>query len=102
MAWVYIVECSDGSFYVGSTTDLDRRVWQHQHGEGAAYTRGRRPVSLIWCLAFDRIDEAWALEKQIQGWSRAKRIALIEGRTEDLGWLSGRGDAARKKRGSTG
>jgi putative endonuclease len=102
MAWVYILECSDGSFYVGSSTDLERRVWQHQNGEGAAYTRRRRPVRLVWCLAFDRIDEAWAFEKQIQGWSRKKRRALVEGRTEDLGWLSSRGVAARRKRRSSG
>jgi hypothetical protein len=44
MAWVYIVECRDGSYYVGSTTDLDRRIWQHNEGLGAQYTRHRRPV----------------------------------------------------------
>ena len=45
MAWVYILECSDGSLYVGSTTDVERRVWQHQNGEGAAYTKRRRVES---------------------------------------------------------
>jgi putative endonuclease len=58
-------------------------------------------VRLIWCLPFDRIDEAWALEKQIQGWSRAKRIALIEGRFDYLSWLSSRGHAARRRRTSS-
>jgi putative endonuclease len=98
MAWVYIVECRDGSYYVGSTVDLERRIWQHQEGEGAAYTRHRRPVRLVWTAEFDRIDEAYAMEKRIQGWRRAKRRALIEARTDDLSWLSGRSYAARQRR----
>jgi len=97
MAWVYILECSDGSYYVGSTIDLERRLWQHQNGEGAAYTRHRLPVRLAWSCAFDRVDEAYAFEKRVQGWSRAKRRALIDGRTEDLSWLSSRSDAARRR-----
>ena len=86
MAWPYILECADGSFYVGSTTDLERRVSQHDRGEGADYTkpRRRRPVRLVWAVEFRRRDEAYAYEKRIQGWSRAKRIALIEGRYGDL------------------
>jgi putative endonuclease len=98
MAWVYILECSDGSFYVGSTTDLDRRVWQHQNGEGATYTRRRRPVRLLWSAPFDRIDEAWMFEKQVQGWGRAKRIALIEGRLDDLPSLASRSADALERR----
>ena len=94
MAWVYILRCSDGSFYVGSTTDLDRRVWQHNNGEGAAYTRRRTPVELVWCQVFDRIDEAWAFEKRLQTWSRAKRLALIEGRVDDLPLLASRSHRA--------
>jgi putative endonuclease len=99
MAWTYILECADGSFYVGSTTDLDRRVSEHDLGLGAAYTRlrRRRPVRLVWAAEFDRVEDAFLYEKQIQGWSRAKRIALIEGRLEDLPALSrrrGRGGAA--------
>jgi len=84
MAWTYILECSDGSFYVGSTWDLERRLFQHNAGEGAAYTRRRRPVRLVWAAEFDRIRTAYECEKQIQGWGRAKRLALIEGRLEDL------------------
>ena len=90
MAWVYILECSDGSLYVGSTTDLERRVWQHQNGEGAAYTERRRPVRLVWSAPFDRIDEAWTFEKRVQGWGRAKRLALIEGRVDELPALASR------------
>jgi putative endonuclease len=84
MAWTYILECSDGSFYVGSTVDLERRVSQHDLGEGAAYTRRRRPVRLVWAAQFARVDDAYAFEKQVQGWRRDKRIALIEGRYDDL------------------
>ncbi len=82
MAWTYIIECADGSFYVGSTVDLELRVSQHNLGEGASYTRPRRrrPVRLVWAAELNRVDDAFAYEKQIQNWSRAKRIALIEGR----------------------
>ena len=74
MAWTYIVECKDGSFYVGSTVDLDRRIGEHNEGLGATYTaiRRRRPVTLVWSAQFDRADEAFYYEKQIQNWSRAK------------------------------
>jgi len=86
MAWTYIIECADGTLYVGSTTDLERRISEHNLGEGAIYTkiRRRRPVKLVWAVEYDRIDDAFAYEKQIQNWSRAKRIALIEGRFRDL------------------
>ena len=65
MAWAYIVKCSDGSYYVGSTVDLERRLSEHNLGEGAAYTRRRRPVVLVWSAEFERIDEAFAFEKQV-------------------------------------
>ena len=84
MAHVYILRCADGSFYVGSTTDLRRRVGQHERGEGAAYTRRRLPVELVFSQEFDRVDDAFTVEKQAQNWSRAKRIALIEGRLDLL------------------
>ena len=81
-----MLECADGTFYVGSTIDLERRVSQHDLGEGAVYTkpRRRRPVRLVWAVEFARVDDAFAYEKQIRKWSRAKRIALIEGRYIDL------------------
>ncbi|MFS3128790.1 GIY-YIG nuclease family protein [Nocardioides sp. Bht2] len=82
--YCYILECTDGSYYVGSTVDLERRISEHQLGLGAAYTRRRRPVRLVWYESFSRIDAAYAREKQIQNWGRAKRKALIEGRTADL------------------
>jgi putative endonuclease len=82
MAWVYLLGCRDGSYYVGSTRNLEARVWQHQNGEGAEYTRHRLPVELLWAFECERVDEAFALEKRIQGWSRAKREALIRGDLE--------------------
>ena len=85
---LYILECADGSLYVGSTIDLERRVAQHQRGDGSAYTRRRLPVLLVFSKEFARIDDAFALEKQVQGWSRAKRRALIEGRLASLPRLS--------------
>ncbi|MFF2275799.1 GIY-YIG nuclease family protein [Agromyces sp. NPDC058126] len=90
MPHVYILECADGSTYVGSTTDLERRLEQHRRGEGAAYTRRRLPVRLVFSQECSRIDEAFAMEKRVQGWSRAKRRALIEGRLGDLPALSAR------------
>ena len=98
MPFAYILRCSDGTFYVGSTWDLERRVGEHNLGLGAQYTRKRRPVQLVWSAGFDRVDEAFAMEKRIQGWSRAKRQALIDGQTDLLAGLSSRSWAARRAR----
>ncbi|NKF32828.1 GIY-YIG nuclease family protein, partial [Pseudomonas sp. BGM005] len=79
MAWTYIVRCNDGSFYTGSTNgDLRSRVWEHNHDEhfAARFTRRRRPVVLVYAEQFSTVDAAFFREKQIQGWSRAKKIAL--------------------------
>ena len=89
MPHVYILECSDGSYYVGSTRDLEGRFEQHATGAGASYTRGRLPVTLVFAEEYDRVDEAFAREKQIQGWSRAKRAALVARSAETLPTLSG-------------
>ena len=75
--YMYILGCGDGSFYTGSTTDLRLRLQQHRIGEGAKHTSARLPVSLIYWEPFNRIDKAFAREKQVQNWSRAKKIALI-------------------------
>ena len=90
MAWIYILECRDGTYYVGSTVDLERRLAQHESGEGAAYTRRRRPVRLAYAAECPDIASAYAFEKQVQGWGRLKRIALIEGRFDLLPGLSSR------------
>jgi predicted GIY-YIG superfamily endonuclease len=91
MPYTYILECADSSYYVGSTwlTDVDERVRQHNTDDlGAVYTRRRRPVRLVWAAQFDSMVEAFAFEKRVQGWSRAKREALIEGRFDALPRLS--------------
>lgn len=82
--YMYILGCSDGSFYTGSTTNLRLRLEQHKSGEGAHYTMDRRPVKLLYCESYDRADEAFAREKQVQGWSRKKKIALIKGNFGEL------------------
>jgi putative endonuclease len=88
MPFAYIVECSDGTYYAGSTWNLERRIGEHNEGLGAEYTKRRRPVRLVWSVQLNRIDEAFRVEKQIQGWGRAKRLALIEGRYDDLPGLA--------------
>jgi putative endonuclease len=82
--YMYILECCDGSYYTGSTIDLVRRLAQHQAGEGANHTRKRLPVKLVYFEEYSRIDEAFYREKQIQGWSRKKKEALINGQPELL------------------
>ena len=90
MPFAYLLECSDLSYYAGSTWDLDRRISEHNLGLGAAYTRRRRPVRLVWAAEFERVEDAYFFEKRVQGWSRAKRRALIEGRVDDLPGLASR------------
>ena len=85
---MYILECVDNSFYVGSTTDLVFRMQQHQMKEGANYLKDRLPVKLIYYEEFDRIDEAFKREKQIQGWSRKKKIALMKRNIKELKLLA--------------
>ena len=86
--YMYILKCADGSYYTGSTIDLERRLQQHQEGEGANFTKKHLPVELIYFEEFQRIDKAFYREKQIQGWSRKKKEALIEGDYQKLPELS--------------
>jgi putative endonuclease len=86
--YVYILRCADGSYYTGSTWDLERRLWEHQAGMGANHTASRLPVHLIYCEECDRIDDAYRREKQIQGWNRKKKEALIAGSPERLRQLA--------------
>ncbi|MBT8296505.1 MAG: GIY-YIG nuclease family protein [Gramella sp.] len=82
---VYILQCSDSSYYVGMTSDLVERMNQHNSGEfPEAYTYKRRPVKLQWIEQFADPDLATALEKQIKGWSRKKKEALISEDWEKL------------------
>ena len=82
--YMYILECSDGSYYTGSTKDLEIRLAQHQAGEGANHTKKRLPVKLVYYEEYQRIDDAFYREKQVQGWSRKKKEAMINGMTDEL------------------
>ena len=81
---MYILKCSDGSFYTGSTIDLERRVQQHQAGEGAIHTKMFQPVELVYFEKYNRIDKAFYREKQIQKWSHDKKEALINNDVDTL------------------
>jgi putative endonuclease len=82
--YMYILECSDGSYYTGSTKNLDLRLAQHQGGEGSNHTKKRLPVKLLYFEEYARVDEAFYREKQVQGWSRKKKEALMSGFSEEL------------------
>lgn len=81
---MYILECADGSYYTGSTNNLRLRLAQHQSGKGANHTKKHLPVKLVYFEEFQRIDEAFYREKQVQGWSRKKKEALINGMPQKL------------------
>lgn len=77
--FIYILECADGSFYVGSTNDLDRRIKQHNESKsGAHYTKIRRPVTLKYSESFDTLTNARRREAEIKGWTRSKKVLLVE------------------------
>jgi putative endonuclease len=90
--YIYMLRCSDGSYYVGSATGHDHqpRIDQHDAGSYEGYTFSRRPVVLVWSEYFDRIADGIAVERQIKGWSRAKKEALIRSNWTNLSQLSRR------------
>lgn len=87
-SYTYILQCSNGKYYVGSTNDLDRRLKEHQAGLGSNYTRKHRPVKLVYYEEYQSVTEAFCREKQLHGWSRAKKEALIRGEFDKLPALS--------------
>ncbi|MEX0801584.1 MAG: GIY-YIG nuclease family protein [Dehalococcoidia bacterium] len=92
--YVYMLRCADGSYYVGHTDDLESRVAVHRRGEMEGYSRKRLPVRLVFSSEFASREEALARERQIKGWSRAKKEALIKGNWKRLSWLArGHGSA---------
>ena len=95
MAHVYILRCSDGSYYVGSTRNLAARLHQHRTGNGSQYTSRRLPIELLWSYEFELVTDAFAAEKKIQGWSRAKREDLMRGELELLPALARKRDFRR-------
>jgi len=86
--YIYILKCSDESYYIGYTNDLLTRVKYHYRGEGPAYTCKRHPIELVFYLEFSKRYDALSTEKQIKKWSRRKKRALIEGDLELLRALS--------------
>ncbi|NVK65903.1 MAG: GIY-YIG nuclease family protein [Flavobacteriales bacterium] len=86
--YMYILQCADDSYYTGSTTHLKLRIKQHQSGKGANHTKKRLPVKLVYFEEHPRIDYAFYREKQVQGWSRKKKEALIYGTKDQLNNLA--------------
>ena len=79
-AFIYMLRCSDGSYYVGSTRkELEQRISEHNAGTFGGYTSRRRPVTLVWSEHFANITDAVSVERQIKGWSCDKKEALIRG-----------------------
>lgn len=88
--YVYILECADKSYYTGVTNNLERRIAEHNSGLLKGYTSSRLPVKLVYYAYFNRIEDAIRFEKQIKGWSRKKKEALINGDIKLLKALSNR------------
>ncbi|WP_191858783.1 GIY-YIG nuclease family protein [Hanstruepera ponticola] len=83
--YVYILLCSDNTYYTGMTNDLEKRILQHKAGHRKdTYTYSRRPVKLVWHLQCTNPTEAIKIEKQIKGWSHRKKEALINENWNDL------------------
>jgi len=87
--FVYIVKCGDGSYYIGVTNDLERRVWEHNTGyDPGCYTFDRRPVQLKYFEHYTDVNQAITREKQLKGWSRKKKQALFRENWDELKRLS--------------
>ena len=77
--WTYLLKCADGSYYVGHTDNLEARVWKHTNGEIPGHTSSRLPVRLVFSQDHPTREESLAAERQIKGWSRKKKEAMIRG-----------------------
>lgn len=87
--YVYILKCSDNSYYTGFTNDIERRLNEHNYGKNKeSYTYSKRPLELVFCTEFNDVSQAFLFEKQVKGWSRKKKEAIINDRWEDLKKLS--------------
>ena len=82
--WIYIIKCSDDSYYCGSTSNLEQRINDHIFHKYSGYTSARLPVNLVFSQEFADINDAIRAERQIKGWSRVKKKALINGDFELL------------------
>jgi len=93
--FTYMLRCGDGSYYLGHTDELDKRIAEHQAGQGCDWTKKRLPVELLWRQEFPDRDAARAAELQIKRWSRVKKEALIDGDFHRLSILAGRSKMSR-------
>ena len=85
VSYVYILKCSDNTYYTGVTSNLEKRMMEHSDGKYEdSYTHNRRPVSLVFYAEFTDINIAFEKEKQLKKWSRIKKEALIRGEFEEL------------------
>jgi len=90
-AHLYILRCADGSYYAGTTRDsLEKRIAEHQTGTFDGYTASRRPVTLVFNQHFERVEDAVSAERQVKGWRREKKEALIRGDYRALSFLARR------------
>ena len=96
--WVYMLRCPDGSYYVGHTDDIEKRVTEHQTGAGCGYTATRRPVRVVFTEEFPSREEAIAAERQLKGWSRSKKEALIQRNWAAITRLARRGHRSAQGR----
>ena len=100
--WAYMLHCLGGAFYVGHTDDLDRRIGDHQSGLIPGFTADHVPVEHVWSQEFSTRDEAKVAEKQVKGWSRAKKLALIRGDWERISALAKSKNGPSTSSGKTG
>jgi predicted GIY-YIG superfamily endonuclease len=84
MPWLYILKCADGSYYTGTTWDLEKRLWEHRQGIEGSYTYGKRPVHVVFTQEFPSWTEAVVRERQVKGWTRKKKEALIRSDFDEL------------------
>lgn len=95
--WMYILKCCDGTYYTGSTKNLEERINSHKNGTGANYTKKRLPVELVYVEEHDTISAAFEREKKIQNWSRMKKEALIKGGKINLKTATKKSNFRRKR-----
>lgn len=88
--FLYILKCCDGSYYVGHSSNLEHRLKSHMAGQESGYTAARLPVSLVYAKEFETRDEAFQVERQVKGWSKKKKEALINNKIDELKILSSR------------
>ena len=98
--WAYMLHCNGGRFYVGHTDNLEQRMSQHETGSIPGFTRSFRPVQHVWSQEFTTREEAKAAERQIKGWSRAKKLALIRSDWDEISRLAKGKTALRQAQGS--